>query len=135
MAYAGVLLPMLGRLRDMEEGLGFCLAAIFCTWGSDTGAYFAGKALESGSYSNWFLQRRHLKAPWRRYLWRSSRSHCSATFAPSLSEVEAFGLGVIAAVVGAIGDLGESLLKRSTGIKDGSQLIPGHGGVLDRLTG
>ena len=30
--------------QDMEEGLGFCLAAIFCTWGSDTGAYFAGKA-------------------------------------------------------------------------------------------
>ena len=56
-------------------------------------------------------------------------------FSPSLTEIEAIGLGVVAAIVGAIGDLGESLLKRSTGIKDSSQLIPGHGGVLDRFDG
>ena len=45
MAYAGALLPMLGKLRDLDDGLSYCLAAIFCTWGSDTGAYFVGKAI------------------------------------------------------------------------------------------
>ena len=43
--------------------------------------------------------------------------------------------GAIAAIAGIVGDLCESLLKRSTGIKDSSNLIPGHGGVLDRFDG
>jgi phosphatidate cytidylyltransferase len=42
-------------------------------------------------------------------------------------------LGTVVSLLGIVGDLFESLLKRSAGIKDSSSLIPGHGGVLDRL--
>jgi phosphatidate cytidylyltransferase len=51
----------------------------------------------------------------------------------SLSVPEAVAVGVLLGVVGQIGDLSESFLKRSAGAKDAGRLIPGHGGLLDRL--
>jgi phosphatidate cytidylyltransferase len=51
----------------------------------------------------------------------------------SLSLPEAAGIGILLGAVGQVGDLSESFLKRSAGAKDAGHLIPGHGGVLDRL--
>jgi phosphatidate cytidylyltransferase len=52
---------------------------------------------------------------------------------PSLPLLHTFALGVLVALLGIVGDLDESLLKRWAGVKDSGALFPGHGGMLDRL--
>jgi len=134
--YAGALLPMLGRLRDMEDGLGFCLAAISCTWGSDTGAYFVGKAIGKRKLFELVSPKKTLEGALGGVVCGGLVGLIvQQLFAPSLGEVEAFGLGAVAAIVGAIGDLGGRRIIKKKGVKDSSQLIPGHGGVLDRFDG
>jgi phosphatidate cytidylyltransferase len=68
---------------------------------------FAGGALALGVIGHWWLP--YIALPWR------------------------LGLGLAIVAVGIVGDLFESLLKRSVGVKDASAMIPGHGGVLDRI--
>lgn len=58
---------------------------------------------------------------------------CAATFVDVVTPLTGALLGLLCAVIGQVGDLVESLLKRDAGLKDSAQLIPGHGGILDRV--
>jgi phosphatidate cytidylyltransferase len=58
---------------------------------------------------------------------------CRVIFFPELPLLHAVALGGLMGLVGQIGDLAESLLKRGAGVKDSGRLLPGHGGMLDRL--
>ena len=55
------------------------------------------------------------------------------TFFPELAMADCFAAALLLGVLGQLGDLFESLMKRSCGVKDSGSIIPGHGGILDRL--
>jgi phosphatidate cytidylyltransferase len=102
--------------------------------GSDTGAYYTGRALG-----------RHKLAPtvspgktWEGAAGGMLASLLAAALAhywffPELSLAAALALAVMMNVLGVVGDLTESALKRGANAKDAAQILPGHGGLLDRL--
>ncbi len=126
-------LPHLKRL-DYSMGFSFVIVAFALTWCYDTGAYFIG---------SWFGKRQLLPSisPGKTLEGAIGGIALSVVgilivrrfLAPYLSLVQAIGLAFFASVVGQLGDLAESMIKRDVKIKDASTTIPGHGGVLDRF--
>jgi phosphatidate cytidylyltransferase len=133
--YVGWLLGLLVSLR-IDAGRNWVYLALFATFASDIAAYFVGKAL------GW-----HKLAPKISpgKTWEGTIAGvCGAVILSLLftlhtplqlpfSYGQAVILGIIISVFGQLGDLAESALKRSGGVKDSSNLIPGHGGLLDRM--
>ena len=134
--YAGVLLLAPILLRG-DPALGFpALLFLFAiVWMTDIAAYFAGRAI--GGPKLW-------PAVSPKKTWSGAIGGALAGVAAGLAVVKLTGLAVAPMLVivalalsaaAQIGDLIESAIKRHFGAKDASQLIPGHGGLMDRLDG
>lgn len=133
--YIGLLLSYLVDLR-LDAGRNWVFLAILATFGSDTMAYFIGRMFG-----------RHKMAPRisPNKTWEGAAAGVAGAIAVSLlftiswplqlpiNYGQAVLLGVLISVFGQFGDLLESLLKRYTGVKESGSLIPGHGGLLDRM--
>jgi len=113
-------------------------ALVMCTfagiWICDSAAFFAGKAF--GNHK--LFPRVSPNKSWEGALVGFVMSAASFAvlaqyFLPFLPLVHAAVLGALIGIVGQIGDLVESLLKRDAGVKDSSHIIPGHGGIFDRF--
>jgi phosphatidate cytidylyltransferase len=135
-AYAGVLLfaPLILR-RDPAFGLTAILFLFAIVWATDIVAYFAGRAI--GGRKLW-------PAVSPKKTWAGALGGTLGGIAAGLLTVKLMGLSVtpmlvlVACVLSMVaqgGDLIESAIKRYFGAKDASQLIPGHGGLMDRLDG
>lgn len=102
-------------------------------WSNDSGAYVVGSQI--GKHK--LLQRISPKKTWEGFFGGVATTLLAAWglshFFKEISMLDWFALGVICSVFGTIGDLVESMLKRSFDTKDSGSLLPGHGGFLDRF--
>lgn len=138
-AYLGSHLVLLRELpwqidRPYEMGARFVFLAFTMTWASDTGAYVVGKTLGK----RLLLPRVSRAKTWEGAVGgvvfgAMAGGVCAMTFADFLHPAWGIALGAACSMIGLLGDLFESMLKRDADIKDTSRIIPGHGGVLDRF--
>ncbi len=137
--YAGWMLSHYVMLRQLDDGRELVIMAVFTTFACDTAAYFVGRA--------WG---RHRMTPTvsPNKTWEGAAGGFAGAVAAAaalcyllnlgnwslpLSYLEAVGVGCLVGVGAQIGDLAESLVKRRAGVKDSGHLLPGHGGLLDRI--
>jgi phosphatidate cytidylyltransferase len=109
---------------------------LFCAvWATDTGAYFAGRTIGGPK----LIPRISPNKTWAGLLGGMVAAGIAgglvASLDPAMPALMLAALAALVAVVAQAGDFTESAVKRYFGAKDSSQLIPGHGGVLDRLDG
>ncbi len=131
--YLGFLLSHFVVLRERADGLRWVVMALALPWIIDASAYFVGTAI--GKHALW--PRISPKKTWEGLIGGSVAVMIAAPFLAhwllGLNPWLGLLLGFLAALLDPFGDFAVSLFKRRAMIKDSSQLIPGHGGVLDRL--
>jgi phosphatidate cytidylyltransferase len=112
------------------------LHLLIVVWAGDTAAYFAGRALGRHPLHPQVSPKKTVEGAIGGLIGSIAGSIVGVLVLDLRADLLAFGLlGLGAGVVGQIGDLTESLIKRATGFKDSGRILPGHGGMLDRIDG
>ncbi len=131
--FTGAWLGLVSMHDDFDAGYRFIVWAFAVAWSVDTGAYFAGRALGR-------IKLAPRVSPGK--TWEGVAGGICAGLAVGLGLAWVFNLGSLAewavvavalSAVAVFGDLFESAVKRAFGAKDSGTLLPGHGGVLDRI--
>jgi phosphatidate cytidylyltransferase len=138
MAYLGVTLPLVLQLRDHPNGGWLVLLTMVITFGSDTGAYFAGRFLGRHKLYPSVSPKKTIEGAIGGIMASIGGTFLIAHYVDGMSfltPLHCVLLGGVGACFAVTGDLVESLMKRAFGVKDSGQLIPGHGGLLDRIDG
>jgi phosphatidate cytidylyltransferase len=134
-AYLALLPSFLVKLMWQANGVWWMLLAIFVPKCCDIGAYFTGRAIGRTPFSPKISP----KKTWEGFLGGLVLASVTAIGIQLVQPVFAFGLleaigfGVVVGIVGVLGDLAESVIKRDFGHKDAANKLPGFGGLLDVL--
>lgn len=143
-AWAGVALTLLGVcycawllghavwLRALPDGRALVLFGVGITWCGESAAYFVGRRFGRRRLAPALSPGKTVEGAVAQVVVSVLVAWWAAPLLP-LSGASAAAVGLLLGIVGQIGDLGESFLKRSAGVKDAGHVIPGHGGLLDRL--
>lgn len=132
--YVGLSLAHLVLVRELQDGMLLVLAVLVSVWVSDILAYFVGSLI--GSHK--LAPRISPNKSWEGFIagvlgtvgvWMAFPMVSDV----SLSSVWLAATGFSVAVAGLVGDLFESRIKREVGVKDSGEMLPGHGGMLDRI--
>ena len=151
---AGVLalwLAWLAVVQARHAGINFLLSVLVLVWVADIFAYFSGRAFglrfTKGKLAPSISPGKSWEGVWGglvgvvvvAFIWVAADAHWQAPVASFYTRMAQQGWGFLVLValfmvaMSVCGDLVESLIKRSAGVKDSSGLLPGHGGVLDRV--
>ena len=116
------------------EGLAWFLTVLLISWLSDTCAYLVGRSVGRTRLIPAVSPNKTVEGAIGGFIAAGMTAvMCVMAFGLALHPLVALLLGVALGAIGLIGDLGESVLKRRAGVKDSGTLIPGHGGMLDRI--
>jgi phosphatidate cytidylyltransferase len=121
--------------RDLgREGPGFVVMAIMFAWFGDSGGYFAGRFLGKHKLYEAVSPKKTVEGAVGGLVGSMIGAACASLgYLRTVPLSHSLPLAVVAGAFGQAGDLAESLLKRSTGVKDSGNIVPGHGGILDRV--
>ncbi len=132
--YTGWMLSFWVGLRNLTDGRYWALLALFGTFAYDTSAFFVGRTWGKRPLAPKISSGK----TWEGAIGGMMGAIAGCLILKSLSPLpidywQALLLSFLISIFAQLGDLIESLLKRSSGVKDSGKLIPGHGGVLDRI--
>jgi phosphatidate cytidylyltransferase len=135
-AYAVLLLiaPVLLR-HDQSYGMAALLILFAIVWTTDIAGYFAGRAIGGPKLAPALSPKKTWSGAIASLIGAAIVIAVSAPYITGTQIVPLVVLAVVLSIASQAGDLAESALKRRFNVKDASQIIPGHGGVMDRLDG
>ena len=132
--YVGLPLAMLSDLRRLFDGPRWVIYVLALTWVSDTAAYFGGRAFGRNKLAPRI-------SPGK--TWEGAVASLAASLAfgmaylawmrPEMGLAWSGSISAAVNIAGQVGDLAESAVKRGAGAKDSGSMLPGHGGLLDRI--
>jgi len=148
---AGIWMAWLALSSAKAAGINFLLSIFCLVWVADIAAYFGGKAFGRRKLAPAISPGKSWEGVWSGMLgvqvlalcwiqadryWQLPMHDSASVFTTLLNQLGVVGLVpalIFLCAMSVVGDLVESLVKRSAGAKDSSNLLPGHGGVLDRV--
>lgn len=134
--YITILMSYVFRIRALEPGMLLCFFILISSWGNDVFAYFVGSAIGKHKFSPKVSPNKSVEGFFGGIFGAGMLGYLFAVVFSKgipLSGLSCAIIAALGAVPAVIGDLAASAIKRDNQIKDYSNLIPGHGGMIDRI--
>jgi phosphatidate cytidylyltransferase len=132
--YIPLLLSHLGLIRMLPNGIQWIFLLLVIVMAGDTGAFYTGSTIGKRKLYPLVSPKKSIEGALGGLIGSLVGAFIAkATFFIELSVFDCIAAALLLGCLGQLGDLFESMLKRSFGVKDSGNIIPGHGGMLDRL--